>query len=417
MHETNPLFDAVKNIVGEDHMRAEGQHLHVSPGGESELCQLAAAGRAHGATLIPVGKAGRSTPTDDLRRQLLLDMRRMNHIVHLDEVSLVVHVQAGLTGLELEKTLNKRGLTIGDFPPAALGSTIGGMLSVRTPGKSARRHGTFEDTVLGLSAVLSDGRLVHTRVAPRRASGPDLSRVLCGSEGALGVITSTHLRIHHQPETRILSAYRLPNFEEALTAVRLALREEASPAAIRIYDRAEGTAHLGTPGQGDEAIMVVACVGLTSLAACDRDLIASAIEAVGGHPTDESIAATWWRRRTGQSEIRHPPPRPNLQMSATPRMLAPVYYAVRHGADELKLRARAHASRFDMDGGVLFFTVTDQADVPLSQSAPEIAKLSAIAGDAGAYLLGQSDPALQRYLESLRNALDPGRHLNPGVLR
>ena len=171
---SDALFAAVTAIVGSEHMRAEGEHCHVSPGGESEVAQLAALGKQHGATLIPVGKGGRSTPTDDLRRQLLLNMRRMNHVLHLDELSLVVHVQAGISGLELEKALNKRGLTIGDFPPAALGSTIGGMLSVRTPGKSARRHGTFEDSVLGLSAVLADGRLLHTRVAPRRASGPDL---------------------------------------------------------------------------------------------------------------------------------------------------------------------------------------------------------------------------------------------------
>ena len=142
-----------------------------------------------------------------------------------------------------------------------------------------------------------------------------------------------------------------------------------------------------------------------------------AVEAVGGRPTDERIAATWWRRRTGQSESGTAPPKPNLQLSATPRMLAPVYYAVRHGASELKMRARAHGSRFDRDGGVLFFTIAGLDDVPLSTGAPAIDQLSKIAEAAGAYLLGQSAPSLQRYFETLRDALDPGRNLNPGVLR
>src|SRR5919202_1262432 len=102
----------------------------------------------------------------------------------------------------------------------------------RTPGKSSARHGFFEDAVVGVSAVLADGRTVHTRVAPRRATGPDLARALCGSEGTIGFITSAVLRIHPRPESRLVAAYVLPSLDAAVSAVYLALREEAAPSGL-----------------------------------------------------------------------------------------------------------------------------------------------------------------------------------------
>jgi FAD/FMN-containing dehydrogenase len=84
----------------------------------------------------------------------------------------------------------------------------------------------IEDAVAGVSAVLADGRTVHTRVAPRRSTGPDLLRARCGSEGTIGFITSAVLRIHPKPEARLVAAYILPSVDAAVSAVLLALRED-----------------------------------------------------------------------------------------------------------------------------------------------------------------------------------------------
>jgi len=410
------LLAEIEEIVGAGNLRPEGRHCHANPSSASEISQLAACAKKHKATIIAVGKGGRSTPTDDMRPQILLNMGRMDHVLHLDPMSLVVHAQAGISGIVLEGLLNKRGLTLGAFSPAELGSSLGGLLAVRTPGKSSKQHGTIEDMVLGVSAVLSDGRTLHTRVAPRRASGPDLARVLCGSEGTLGIITSAHLRVHDMPESRLLAAFRLPNMEEAFTAVRLALREEASPAALRIYDGAEALLHLEEHCDGAEAILVAATTGPTSLAACDRDLIASAAEAVGGSRTHEHIAAKWWERRSGHSE-QPDPPAPNLQVSATPRMLSQVYNAIAQASEQASVVCRCHASRFDKDGGVLFVSILDSQDVMLSPHDQRMVAIAEAAESAGAYLLGKPNASLQRYFDMLRVGLDPGNVFNPGVLR
>lgn len=389
----------------------------ASPGSAAEVAGLVARAAASGAGVIPIGSGTRARPRAGGRRVLVfIDLARMNHVLNLDETSLIVRAQAGLRATDLERVLVRRGLSIGDFPPAALGSSIGGLLAVRTPGKASARHGFIEDAVLGVSAVLADGRTVHTRVAPRRATGPDLARALCGSEGTLGIITSAVLRIHRQPEARFFAAFALPGFAAALTAVRLALREEAAPAAMRVYDGLEARAHFGDDCCAPEqALLVVATAGSTDLAACDRELVASAVAVSDGAPLAEALAETWWARRTGA--IRLEVPLPHLQVSATPKRQDRVYVAVTRAAAEVGLRVRAHASRFDLDGGVLFFTIVDGDNQTVDEmtAAEHHERLEAAAAGAGAVLLGSWNPALAPYFERLRDRLDPDRVLNPVV--
>jgi alkyldihydroxyacetonephosphate synthase len=403
----------------------EPAHL-VQPGSASEVAEILALASRTGAAVIPVGNGTRAAPAPHSpeplagRARLFVDSRRMCHVLHLDETSLVVHVQAGLTALALERIVAPRGLSLGDFPPQVLGSTIGGLLSVRTPGKSSPRHGFIEEAVLGVSAVLADGRTVHTRVAPRRASGPDLARALCGSEGTLGFLTAAVLRLHRRPEARFLAAHALPSFEDALAAVRLALREEAAPAALRVYDAAEARAHLGPdvcpPDRDEQAILVVATAGPTDLAACDRDLMASAAAALGGSSLDESLAARWWRRRTGQ-ERGPAPPAPILQVTVSPKRQTAVYRAVRVACAGMGVGLRAHASRFEADGAVLFFTLVGADDQVLAGDELAVARdmVEAAAAAAGAVLLGTENHELEAYAHELRRRLDPKGIMNPGV--
>ena len=415
------LRAALEGVVGQSHVRrpapprrgeaAAGGWL-VQPGSATEVSEIVMLAARAGAAVVPIGSGARALARDapsGARPRIFVDSRRMSHVLHLDETSLVVHVQAGLTALALERILVPRGLTLGDFPPSTLGSTIGGLLAVRTPGKSSTRHGTIEDAVLGLSAVLADGRTVHTRVAPRRASGPDLARALCGSEGRLGFITAAVLRIHRRPEARFLASFALPSLDDALAAVRLALREEAAPAALRIFDGADARAHLGPSVCGaEQAVLLVATAGPTDLAACDRDLVASAAAAMGGVPLDDEVAERWWRRRTGQ-ERDHQTPNPALQVTAPPGQVAAITRAVAAAAEELGASARVHVSRFGADGAVAFFTFVDPAGEVLAGEPLVTVRTAAetAADKAGAILLGSSPPGLAVYERELARLLDP----------
>ena len=404
-------------IVGGRHVRQVGsRRLSAQPSSMAEVALLVRLAHKEHVIVSPVGNAARLRDKGGDRPRLFIELCRMNHVLRLDETSLVVHAQAGLAAHALERILAPRGLTLGDFPPSSLTSTLGGLLAVRTPGKSSRRHGTIEDGVLGLSAVLADGRAVHTRVAPRRASGPDLARALTGTEGALCILTAVVLRVHRRPESRLLAAFALQSFGDALGAVRLALREEAAPTALRIYDRGEAKAHFDGQIPDDAgAVLVAATSGPTDLAACDRDLIASAVHALGGRALSDDLAIQWWRRRMGQ-DVYPGPALPSLQVSATPGALLSVYEAARRTGSARRCEVRAHASRFDFDGGVLFFSLAHAPDAGLEARETAVAAIEEACCAAGAVLVNSPNPLLDPYTSGMRDVLDPDRLFNPDVL-
>ncbi len=404
------LRSAMVVAVGPDYVSDElGEHpgLRVMPGSAAEVADVIRRTGELGATIHPIGARRRPIEASaDNRERVFISTSRLDHVFQLDECSLLVHTQVGLTGQALERILAPRGLSLGDYPPVVLASSIGGIIAVRTPGKSSARHGFFEDAVVGVSAVLADGRTVHTRVAPRRSTGPDLARVLCGSEGTIGFITSAVLRIHKVPEARLLGAYLLPSMEAAINAVYLALREEAAPSGIRIYDAAEVVRHFsGVELAPDQVLMCAGTAGPTDLAACDRDLITSAVIAEGGEVTDTGLAELWWRRLHAGEPT--PAPVPTLQVMGTPTKLQIVYRAVLAEAARLGTPASAHISRFDPDGGLLFVTLGDEAHTPTIEK---------VATAAGGWLLGARATKLDGYLRSLRAVLDPHGIMNPGTL-
>jgi alkyldihydroxyacetonephosphate synthase len=403
------LIDA----VGAPHVEAlDPFNWRVVPGSAPEVAEVIRRARACKAAVHPTGAGGRPSRIAGDRVRVHISTRRLDQVLQLDEMSLLVHAQAGLTGLELERILAPRNLSIGDYPPVVLTSSLGGIIAVRTPGKSSARHGFFEDAVVGVSAVLADGRSVHTRIAPRRSTGPDLARVLCGSEGTIGFITSVVLRIHARPEARLVAAYLLPSIDAAVSAVYLALREEAAPSGLRIYDAHEAAVHYdGLALPDGHALLCTGTAGPTDLATCDRDLITSAVIAEGGAMTDPALADLWWRRLHAGEPT--PGPQPTLQVMATPSKLRAVYHAVLTDVATRGGRARAHISRFDADGAVMFFTVerggalADEETVSAAERAAEA---------AGGWLLGARTHELDTYLRALRDALDPDQIMNPGTL-
>lgn len=404
-----PHVEAIDPV---DWPRNSPLNWRVTPGSAAEVAEVIRRARAHKAAVHPVGAGGRPTRIGGDRARVHVATKRLDQVLQLDETSLLVHAQAGLTGLDLERILGPRNLSIGDYPPAVLTSSIGGILAVRTPGKSSVRHGFFEDAVVGVSAVLADGRTVHTRLAPRRSTGPDLARALCGSEGTIGFITSAVLRIHVRPEVRLAAAYLLPSVDAAVNAVYLALHEEAAPSGLRIYDAREaGTHYEGLALPAGSALLCAATAGPTDLATCDRDLLTSAVVAEGGATTDQALAELWWRRLHGGESI--PGPQPTLQVMATPSKVRAVYHAVVTELTSLGGSARAHISRFNADGAVMFATLERDGT---AADAETVAAAERAAQAAGGCLLAARAEKLDTYLRALRDVLDPDRIMNPGTL-
>ncbi|MBA3460607.1 MAG: FAD-binding oxidoreductase, partial [Deltaproteobacteria bacterium] len=220
-------------------------------------------------------------------------------------------------------------------------------------------------------------------------------------------VTSAVLRIHVKPEARLVAAYVLPSVEAAVSAVLLSLREEAAPSGLRIYDAPEAAKHFdGLSLPPGHALLCAATAGPTDLAACDRDLITSAVNAEGGQATDLALAELWWRRLHAGEPT--PGPSPSLQVMATPAKIGGVYAAVVKHVRAGGGSACAHISRFDADGAVLFFTIDGPDDL--------VASAEVAAAGAGGWLLGARAVKLDVYLDALRTAIDPDRIMNPGTL-
>lgn len=384
------------------------------------------------------GMAGGSVPSQG---GIVLALTRMNHILEIDQVNATAHVEAGVVTADLQTAVEKLGLFYPPDPSSIKESTIGGNIACNAGGPRCLKYGVTGNYVLGLTAVLADGRIVRTgNKCIKDVVGYDLTALLTGSEGTLAIITKALLRLTARPKFVRTALVEFPSLDDSARTVNAVLRAGLLPASIELMDETsiacvEEALHLGLP-LDVEAILIIESDG------SDEQFVVKEMEAVahicrenGARmirlAKDESErAAIWEGRRSVTAALGRKAPSKLGEDITVPRSAIPEAIrrlktiSAKYG---LPIVVFGHAGDGNLHPNILF----DKRDPDQWQKIPEmVTEEFALALELGGTLSGEHGvgslkrPYLQQALgplsieiqKRIKAALDPFNILNPGKI-
>lgn len=206
------------------------------PRDEDDVKEIVKAARVERRALTPFGAgSGVCNGIAPSSTSWVIDLKRLDNLLTFDPDRRLVTVQAGMLGDRFERALNERGFTLGHFPSSIYISTVGGWVATRSAGQLSSRYGKIEDMVVGVVGVDGRGEVVAADIRDA-ATGPGAVQLLCGSEGALFILTRVTLRIQPLSSHRFLRGVAFKDIGAGLSAMKSLLAAGEAPSVLRLYD-------------------------------------------------------------------------------------------------------------------------------------------------------------------------------------
>ena len=385
-----------------------------------------------------------------------LDLELLNGLVSVDETSMLATFGPGVRTPAAEGLLEPFGLTLGHVPQSFERATLGGYVVTRSAGQASTGVGRIDDLVAGLRMATPSGELVLMPQAGS-AAGPDLRRLVLGSEGTLGVVTEVTLRVHRRPQRRHYEGWMVRDWQSGLELLRRIAQDGPRPDITRLSDPKETEVSFTMSRSGglmrsvldrylrlrkvhDGCLLITGYEGNEADIGYRREKVRALLRDVHAVSLGKPAGQAWEHSRFAAPALRDTlldsgALAETLETAATWKQLPVVYDAVRTALQSTLGRAvvGCHVSHLYSSGASLYFTVLAPArgEGEIERwSAAKAAVNDAIVAAGGtithhhavgtahrdhvtADLGGELGVAM---LRAVKTAVDPNNVMNPGKL-
>ena len=432
----------------------------VLPGSADEVGQVLQACAAAGIAVVPWGGGtsvvgGLESIRGSHAALIALDLSRLDALLDVDDVSGTATFQPGIRTPAAEAALAGHGMVLGHVPQSFERASLGGYVVTRSAGQASTGYGRIDDLVVGLRMATPVGELVLPAM-PGSAAGPDLRRLVLGSEGTLGVVTEVTVRVRRTPPVKQYEGWMAPSWEAGQEALRRIAQDGPHPDIARLSDadetrvsmamsstsgrsRALLSAYLRARRVSEGCLVITGYEGDRADVSYRRSAVRKILRDAGAVRLGERVGQAWVHGRFSGPYLRdslldNGVLAETLETATTWRNLPALYDGVRGALHDSLGRALVgcHISHIYPTGASLYFTALAAANT--GREAEQWAAAKKAANDAivaaggtvthhhavgtahrdhvGAEL---SDVGMEA-LRALKTRLDPAGILNPGKL-
>ena len=250
------IMDRFRQIVGEDHVIAEPSRKEdyardktedyffmpdvvVRPGNTGEVSELLKLCNENRIPVTPRGAGtGLSGGALPIRHGVVLSMERFNKILHIDELNLQATVEPGVITEVFQNAVKEKGLFYPPDPASRGSCFLGGNLANNSGGPKAVKYGVTRDYVINMEVVLPSGEVIWTAAnVLKNSTGYNLTQLMCGSEGTLGIITKIVFKLRGYPQKNVLLLIPFSTNEEACRAISSIFVAGIQPSGMEFFEK------------------------------------------------------------------------------------------------------------------------------------------------------------------------------------